>query len=220
MVKSGEHVGIVHIMENLKSMKVKLVAYTPDPETLIAKAMRSCRTNESMDELILPKPVEHYIKLAKSTGHLSVLEHASFTFSVKDVSRVLTHQLVRHRVASYSQQSGRTIIYKKPHMIIPKSYDKNSIWDREGQAEKLMKKVFKFYNKLIMDGVPTEDARYILPNGLLTNITITMNARELLHFFKLRLDKSAQWEIREMAGLMLEEVKKVAPTIFSGEKNE
>jgi len=196
-------------------MKVELVAYTPDPEMICALAMRSCRTKEAMHELVLNKPKEHYIKLAKQTGHLSVLEHASFTFSVKDVSRVLTHQLVRHRIASYSQQSGRSVKYSyskiSENMRIP---DKMREYKGFPEVRQLMGEIFLAYENMVKEGVPVEDARYILPNGLLTNITITMNARELLHFFKLRLDPSAQWEIREMARLMLEEARKIAPTIF------
>jgi len=195
-------------------LEVKLIAYTPNAEELCAKAMRSCRTIESSSELTLTKPVGYYIDLALKFGHLSVLEHASFTFSVKDVSRVCTHQLVRHRIASYSQQSFRHVIPQA--FKVPRTIDRN-----EGLAEKyrlLISMLFECYKRMLEADIPREDARYILPMSTLTNITVTMNARELLHFFSLRLSKEAHWEIRELAKRMLEEVKKVCPNIFKNVK--
>lgn len=193
-------------------MIVKLIAYTPEPEKVCATAMRSCRTLEPAHKLILRKPVEYYIRLAKKSGHLSTLEHAVFTFSVEGISRVTTHQLVRHRIASYSQQSMREV---KPTddeewYVTPKSVKKIDIFSYEfGMA-----KIKEYYKRFIKLGIPIEDARYFLPNATKTNIVITMNARELRHYFSLRLSKYSQWEIRDMAKLMLEEVKKVAPVIF------
>ena len=195
-------------------MEVVLVAYTPNPEELCAKAMRCCRSAEAMHKLKLDKPAEYYIALASQTGHLSVLEHASFTFSVKDVSRVTTHQLVRHRIASYSQQSFRSVQPKD--ICIPESIKQNETLKQEFK-DHYMRSLW-LQQDLIEQGIPTEDFRYILPQGMLTNIVITMNARELLHFFELRLDKTAQWEIRGMAELMLHEVQKVAPNIFKIEE--
>ena len=137
-------------------------------------------------------------------GHHSVIEHAVFTFSVEGVSRALTHQLVRHRVASYSQQSQRYVSMKEPSYVTPHTV--------QDDPEAL--KVFEDTGKLESMGIPAEDARYLLPNGCTTNITITMNARELLHFFSLRCCNRAQWEIREMADRMLELCREVSPVIF------
>ena len=206
-------------------MEVVLVAYTPNPEELCAKAMRSCRTAEAMHKFNLDKPAEYYIQLAKKTGHLSVLEHASFTFSVEGISRACSHQLVRHRIASYSQQSQRSVkIDTKGNSgnwyILPESIRNCGEIAAYEEYDQLMEQIAIFYQRLLKAKVPEEDARFVLPNATKTNIVITMNARELLHFFELRLAKSAQWEIRQMAELMLLEVQKVAPNIFKEVKTK
>jgi thymidylate synthase (FAD) len=144
-------------------------------------------------------------------GHHSVVEHATFTFSVQGVSRALTHQLVRHRVASFSQQSQRYVSLKEPTYVIPETIREDpealSVYTR------MMDSIWESYRKLC-DRVPAEDARYILPNGTTTNITITMNARELLHFFSLRTCNRAQREIRDMADMMLMICRDVSPVVF------
>jgi len=192
-------------------LEVVLIAYTPNPEEVCAKAMRSCRKKLGMHKIKLEKPVEYYIKLAKKSGHDSVLEHAVFTFSVEEISRVTTHQLVRHRIASYSQLTSRTV--KADSMAIPDSILKNPVACK--LVEEWFIDTFTLYNELIDKyKIRIEDARYILPFGMFSNIVVTMNARELIHFFKMRLYPPAQWEIRELAHRMLKEVKEVAPTIF------
>ena len=145
-------------------------------------------------------------------GHHSVLEHAVFTFSVEGVSRALTHQLVRHRVASYSQQSQRYVSMREPTFVTPHTVEGNE--EASKVFEETMAAIWEAYGKLESMGIPAEDARYLLPNGCTTNITITMNARELLHFFSLRCCNRAQWEIREMADRMLELCMEVSPVIF------
>ncbi len=145
-------------------------------------------------------------------GHHSVIEHASFTFSVEGVSRALTHQLVRHRVASFSQQSQRYVSIKDPTYVTPHTVEADD--EARRVFDETMLTIWDAYSRLESMGIPAEDARYLLPNGCTTNITITMNARELLHFFSLRCCERAQWEIREMAELMLERCKEVSPVIF------
>lgn len=194
-------------------MEVKLLAYTPQAELVCAKAMRACRTRQSANELKLSaEEVARLIRSARKLGHFSVLEHASFTFSISDISRVCSHQLVRHRMASYSQQSHRAVAMTRADIIVPPSIQKNL------RATKIFEKCvdasFEAFQNLRKLGVKLEDARYVLPHALKTNLTLSMNARELLHFFKLRLATSAQWEIRELAQRMLHEVRKVAPTMF------
>jgi thymidylate synthase (FAD) len=144
-------------------------------------------------------------------GHHSVVEHAVFTFSVEGVSRALTHQLVRHRIASFSQQSQRYVPLKEPTYVIPETRraDPVSLAAYEG----MMDRIWETYRTL-SERIPAEDARYVLPGGCTTNITITMNARELLHFFSLRCCDRAQWEIRDMAYRMLEICKEISPVIF------
>ncbi len=146
-------------------------------------------------------------------GHHSILEHASFTFGVEGISRACSHQLVRHRIASYSQQSQRYVPYNEMGFIMPESIRKKGL---EKEVELFAENAKNLYKRLVESGVPKEDARFILPTGMETKIVVTMNARELLHFFTLRLCERAQWEIRKLALLMLKEVKKVAPNIFRG----
>lgn len=194
-------------------MEVKLLAFTPEPELVCAKAMRACRTKQPAHKLELSsEDVVRLVRNARKLGHLSVFEHASFTFSVAGISRACSHQLVRHRMASYSQQSHRAVAMTRSDVVVPPSVQKSS------QSFEVFKKSvddsFNSFNRLLELGVRLEDARYVLPNALTTNLTVTMNARELLHFFRLRLASSAQWEIRELARRMLQEVKKVAPVMF------
>lgn len=194
-------------------MHVKLLAYTPEPELVCARAMRACRTKQPAYQLELSREdVARLIRNARKLGHLSVLEHASFTFSVSGISRACSHQLVRHRMASYSQQSHRAVAVARSDVVVPPSVQRNS--KSLEVFQKSMDDSFNSFNELLKRGIRLEDARYVLPNALMTNITVTMNARELLHFFRLRLASSAQWEIRELARRMLQEVKEIAPVMF------
>ncbi len=197
-------------------MNVKLIRYTPEADRVCAAAALSCHSQKSSGELIKKLTKEKIKKILKETiekGHHSVIEHATFTFSISEVSRTLTHQLVRHRIASYSQQSQRYVKLDKSSFITPPSI-KNDLESLK-KYKRFMEETWTLYDDLIKRKIPVEDARFVLPNATATNITITMNARELIHFFKLRCSTDAQWEIREMAGMMLHEVKKVAPIIFN-----
>jgi thymidylate synthase (FAD) len=197
----------------VESMEVKLLAFTPEPELVCARAMRACRAKQPAHKLEVPREdVVRLVRNARKLGHLSVLEHASFTFSVAGISRACSHQLVRHRMASYSQQSHRAVAMTQSDVVVPPSVQKSS--ERFEVFKKSVDDSFNSFNRLLKLGVQLEDARYVLPNALMTNLTVTMNARELLHFFKLRLASSAQWEIRELARRMLQEVKKIAPVMF------
>lgn len=149
------------------------------------------------------------------SGHHSTIEHMNFTFAIEGVSRACTHQLVRHRIASYSQQSQRYVKADsfldnaiKPHTVAAKA-------EASAKFDALMQQIAKCYNELTEMGIPAEDARFVLPNAAETKIVVTMNARSLLHFFEERCCTRAQWEIRELANLMLAEVRKVAPTLFA-----
>jgi len=145
-------------------------------------------------------------------GHHSTLEHASFQFAVEGVSRALTHQLVRHRLASYSQQSQRYVSQSGFVRVTPPTIRRHPA--AEAVFNAAMARAGEAYDELIRLGVPKEDARYVLPNAAETKIVISMNARALLHFFELRCCTRAQWEIRAMAYRMLREVKAVAPLLF------
>lgn len=198
-------------------MNVELIAYTPNPDAVCNLSAGTC---VSEDIPVMETSVNKYraLKGALASGHESVIEHVSFTFAVSGVSRALTHQLVRHRVASYSQQSQRYVKVTGKNNELGLNYiTPYSIWDigLDYEYDELMDSIESFYDKMIARGIPEEDARYILPNACTTNIVVTMNARELRHFFRLRCCTRAQWEIRELANRMLELVEDVAPTIFA-----
>lgn len=198
-------------------MKVRLINYTKDPEKIVAQSARLCYSALSIDELnkkFTDKSRTNLIKKIIKLGHYSVLEHATFTFAIEGISRVTSHQLVRHRLASFSQQSQRYVKINKEGFpyIVPKFI---------AQEEKLnkifidaIKKLNGIYHILLDHNIKAEDARYILPQAVTTKMIISANARELLHIFKLRCCNRAQWEIREVAMNMLKEVKTIAPTIF------
>ena len=191
----------------------RLLAHTPDADRICAAAAHSCYSEDSAADLLETVDPAKMLRHVIGMGHHSVIEHAVFTFSVEGVSRALTHQLVRHRIASFSQQSQRYVRLSEPTYVVPETVKR----DPEAMKvyEETMDGIWDSYSKLIGMGIPAEDARYVLPNGCTTNITITMNARELLHFFSMRCCNRAQWEIREMADEMLRLCKEVSPVIFS-----
>ena len=176
-------------------MQVELLYHTPDPERAIATAARQCYAPDGAAELMEAMPeerVKSVLSTIMSAGHTSTLEHASYTFAVDGVSRALTHQLVRHRIASFNQQSQRYVKFTdglatvKPESVAANE-ETNAVFDEAIAA------AIEAYEKLLAAGVPAEDARYLLPNAAETKIVITMNVRELLHFFSLRCCNRAQW---------------------------
>lgn len=198
-------------------ISVTLLTYTPNPEKVIATAMRQSRYSENVGTLDLNKTeIKHLLNLAITLGHLSVFEHASFTFAIAGISRSCSHQFVRHRLFSFTQQSQRYVKLKnKEAFVIPPLIEENKEALRIYEEE--LQNIFNTYQKLLSLKVPEEDARFILPNATETKIVATANARELMHFFKLRLDKSAQWEIRALAQKMFNLVSEIAPDIFNEE---
>jgi thymidylate synthase (FAD) len=199
------------------TMFVQLLTYTPDPEQVVASAAKLCYSASSIGHLLEKSRVEreNLLKKILSLGHLSVLEHASFTFGIEGISRACSHQLVRHRLASFAQQSQRYVSQKEcfAAVIPPSIADRPELKER---YEALLKQVHQVYRELLDGGIPAEDARFVLPNGAETKLVLTMNARELLHFFNLRCCRRAQWEIRSVAKEMVRLVRQVAPIIFSG----
>ena len=197
-------------------MKVNLLRYTEKPEKMVAVAARLCYSPVGVDELIEELSDEEVNKLVRfvvKSGHLSTTEHINFTFAIEGVSRALTHQLVRHRMASYNQQSQRYVEFKdKFEYITPASIKNNA--DAGKKYNDLVLGIHKLYKELLDSGIEAEDARYILPNASETKIIVTMNGRELLHFFTVRCCNRAQWEIRELAINVLKQVKRVAPVVF------
>ena len=191
---------------------------------------------EAIEEKLDEAEVARFVAMLADMGHASPMEHISFTFAIEGVSRVLTHQLVRHRLASYSQQSQRYVRLDQFEYIIPKAIEKDeaakarfieSMEAAHKAYEDLTEQLKAVYVKELeesgMDEKKAasaaekraiEDARYVLPNACETKIVVTMNARSLMHFFTVRLCERAQWEIRDMALAMLKEVLAVAPEVF------
>lgn len=261
-------------------LNVKLLSYTPDAEKVVASSAKLCYSSSGVEDIIErldDVSTQEFLSKLTSIGHLSPFEHVNFTFAIEGVSRVLTHQLVRHRIASYSQQSQRYVKADLFEYIIPPAIAKNDmakeiyvehmeasqhaydclvltlmfrklsdrkdllpdyeIHDGEtyigpelliaayreaqiGNWEKI-NKIYKDarkknpveFSKIEKSAI--EDARYVFPNGCETKIVVTMNARTLMNFFEHRCCSRAQWEIRELADVMLREVYKVAPAIFA-----
>ena len=198
------------------TMNVELLYHTPDPQRAVATAARLCYAPIGAAELMESLDDEAIIKVLRTImtgGHFSTLEHASYTFAIDGVSRALTHQLVRHRLASFNQQSQRYVAYKDGLDVIkPQSIAENE--EANALFDQMVERTVEAYKAFLAAGVPAEDARYILPNAAETKIVVTMNIRELLHFFSLRCCNRAQWEIRELAWRMLELVRDTAPYIF------
>lgn len=196
-------------------LRVSLLRHTPEPERTVAMAARLCysdSTIKGLEERISMDAAEKLLGRILKMGHTSVLEHASFSFGIEGISRAASHQLVRHRLASYSQQSQRYVTAKVPEFVVPHTIASDK--RRKRLFESKVQELYELYGELVKEGVPAEDARYLLPNAACTKIIVTMNARELLHFFSLRCCERAQWEIRAMATEMLRLCKGAAPFIF------
>ncbi|HYE08951.1 MAG TPA: FAD-dependent thymidylate synthase [Patescibacteria group bacterium] len=221
-------------------MKVTLIQHTPEPEKLIAAAAKLCYSHvgtEDIMEGLEPEKTDKFLGMLMDLGHESPIEHVSFTFAVEGISRVLTHQLVRHRIGcSYSQQSQRYVKLEQFEYIIPPEIEK--VQQAKEIFVKAMEEDQKTYNKLVevlykehfdrfiaegktekqaksaAEKSSIEDARYVFPNACETKIVFTMTARALMNFFRHRCCNRAQWEIREMSEEMLRQVKATAPTLF------
>lgn len=183
-------------------MNVKLIRYTPDADELCGRAAAKCYNG---------KDPMRSLSHAMHGGHLSVAEHASFTFEIDGLSRVALAQLTRHRIASFSVESQRYCGATHRPVVLPDSFKKKGY---VGSLDAALYELEELYDSMIKDGIPKEDARMILPQGISTSLIMTMNARELLHFFALRTCNRAQWEIRQLADEMLKECKKAAPVLF------
>ena len=205
-------------------LKVILLEHTPNPEAVVAMAAKLCYSPadiESLKEKTAVKDQKHFVEKLMEMGHMSPIEHASFTFAVEGISRACSHQLVRHRLASYSQQSQRYVSEEAGFdFVIPPSIKKDRelaryFADSMNKAQEAYRHIVRRLNEKGLKGEEAnQDARFILPNACETKIIITMNARELLHFFKQRCCNRAQWEIRSMAIEMLKLVIGTAPAIF------
>ncbi|HEY8390563.1 MAG TPA: FAD-dependent thymidylate synthase [Clostridia bacterium] len=201
--------------------KVTLLKYTPEPEQTIALAAKLCYSDFDIDQLkekVDASDTAKFINMLIKMGHLSPIEHASFTFSIEGVSRSFLAQITRHRIASFSVKSQRYVGADKTfNYIIPPKIEalgEEAVKEYQNQMNQIHQWYVGWQSKLGVGEQSNEDARFLLPNAAETKMIMTMNARELMHFFELRCCNRAQWEIREVAWLMFKEVIKVAPNLF------
>jgi len=197
-------------------MKVTLLTHTPEPDRVVAAAARLCYSGQNpraiLDGLTTERQKDLLARL-RAAGHDSPLEHASFTFIVEGVSRALSHQLVRHRIASYSQRSQRYVGEGEFAFILPPSVKRLPAAEKE--FYRVVEEIRGAYKRLVESGIPREDARYLLPNACATQLIMTMNARSLLNFLELRCCRRAQWEINRLAWEIRTLLQKTAPLIFT-----
>lgn len=213
-------------------MKVELLAYTPEPEKVIATAAKLCYSSSDISTLqdnLTEDKITKFIDMLMSLGHESPVEHVSFTFGIAGISRACSHQLVRHRIASYSQKSQRYVSENQFEYITPTAIE--NVPSAKNKYDELMNyiqseynnikdelinyHISKGYDKKVAEKMANEDARFVLPNACETKIIVTMNIRSLFNFFRHRCCNRAQWEIRNVANEMLKLCLQKAPHIFA-----
>lgn len=221
-------------------IKVTLLEHTPEPEKLAATAAKLCYSSSDISSLregLTDEKIKDFINMLVSIGHESVMEHVSFTFGIEGISRACSHQLVRHRIASYSQKSQRYVNENGFEFVTPPAIEE--LPDAKLEYDRVIGIITESYEKIadmltekhrsdfIAQGLDeksaaskarklaNEDARFLLPNACETKIVVTMNVRSLFNFFRHRCCNRAQWEIREVAVQMLQLCLKAAPNIFS-----
>lgn len=192
-------------------MKVKLIRFTTQPEKMIATAARVSRESTPLEVSFSAEEDQKLIRELRDKGHWSPFEFAEAIFFVKGVSRSCLAQLTRHRLASYMVRSMRYLKQEPEEVVVPESIQEKDFTDE--YLEKI-NSVYNLYQKMVEAGVPKEDARFLLPIGSETSLFIRTNFREFRHIIDLRGSKEAQWEIRELAESFLEQLSKVAPTVF------
>lgn len=188
-------------------LAVELIAVTPDPEKVIEQAGRTCYLSfDRIDD----DSQSTFIRRLITMGHESPLEHAYATFRVRNCSRAMTHQLVRHRLMAISQQSQRYVDEEEFAYVVPEDLPAEFVED----FHRDMRTIQRMYQKWRDRGVRKEDARFVLPNACVSEIVVSANFREWRHVFSLRLSAKAQWEIRKACGLMLAILRERAPACF------
>lgn len=221
-------------------MKVELLAYTPEPEKLVAAAAKFCYSKSGVDDILdglSEEKTASYVKMISELGHSSVMEHSSFTFGIEGVSRSLLAQITRHRIASFSVQSQRYVRENMFEYVVPpeiaddreasteftaameedqRHYDKITAVLKEKHKKQLMESGMDEKSAMrAAEKKAIEDARFVLPNACTTKIMMTMNCRSLINFFTLRCCSRAQWEIRALAQEMYKLVYAKAPHVFA-----
>ncbi len=209
-------------MAERKQLKVILLRHTLSPEETIALSAKLCYSKSTIEDLrdkITRKDQSEFIEKLMNMGHESVLEHVTFSFGVEGVSRVLLAQLTRHRIASFSVQSQRYVSYENGFgYILPESIaalGEDAVQKYQKQMDTIESWYVDWQKKLGKGEKSNEDARFVLPNACETRLVVTMNVRELRHFFSLRMCNRAQWEIRKMAEEMFRICFETAPALFA-----
>ncbi|MCR5542146.1 MAG: FAD-dependent thymidylate synthase [Ruminococcus sp.] len=220
-------------------MKVMLIAHTPEPEKIIATAAKLCYSSSDIGSLkdgLTEEKTAEFVNMLASIGHESVMEHVSFTFGIEGISRACSHQLVRHRIASYSQKSQRYVNEDGFDFITPPEIE--AVPEAKAEFDRTMEVLVESYHKIAemltekhtadfkaqgqdektaarnARKKANEDARFVLPNACETKIVVTMNVRSLFNFFEHRCCNRAQWEIKAVADEMLRLCREVAPNVF------
>lgn len=199
------------------NMNIELIVNTPDPEMTIANAARTCYDSPAKDIDAAKKMVKALVR----AGHEAMIEHASATFRLSDVSRVLTHELCRHRLFSFAMRSQRYVKETEPSYVVPDVLLNDDPKMKKAKAcfDVAMQNAWSAYRLLLEMGIKPEDARFVLPNACTTEIVVSGNFREWRNFLKLRLSKRAQWEIRKAANIILDKLIEIAPSCFEDLKN-
>ncbi len=223
---------MVFLGGNMKTKaKVSILSHTPNPLAVIYTAFRQCYhagyASDMWAEIeegnITKEKQAQFIKNIMSSGHESPLEHVSFTFAIENVSRALTHQLVRHRIASFSQQSQRYVDAKNINYITPPAIAKNpKALERYNACMEHISEAYAQIQELLLENnsdksKANEDARFVLPQAAASNIVVTINVRSLINFFHHRCCTRAQWEIRDVANQMLKLCREIVPEVFNDE---
>ena len=220
-------------------LRVSLIAYTPEPEKVVAAAAKLCYSSAGVDDLLAgltPEKSREFVEKLAKLGHESPTEHVSFTFAIEGVSRSLLAQITRHRIASYSVQSQRYVRLDDFRYVVPPEIEAIPeakaafLASMEEDAQRYLDLAHKLEEghtaRLMAEGMPekqarakaskqaNEDARFVLPNACETKMILTMNVRSLRNFFRLRCCNRAQWEIREVATEMLRLCCEVSPALF------
>lgn len=218
-------------------VKVYLLAHTPEPERVVASAAKLCYSRTGVATLLeglTPEKSAEFLEMLSDLGHSSPVEHASFTFGIEGVSRSFLAQITRHRIASFSVQSQRYVEYDDPSYVVPPEIaacpEALAVYEQALQScTDAYRRITELLNREYADAEggeadkarqralrkkSIEDARFILPNACETKMVVTMNARELMHFFTLRCCSRAQWEIRAVANEMLRQASAAAPALF------
>ncbi|MCH8061887.1 MAG: FAD-dependent thymidylate synthase [Chloroflexi bacterium] len=196
-------------------MNVQIVSHTLEPDLAVVVAARTCLSDEAYEDIwrnMTENDISRILATVIAKGHHSVLEHANFTFSISGVSRVLSHQLVRHRMASYSQLSQQRVNASELEFVVPPEVRKDP--DFAKKYRELISQCQELYADMIAKGLSLGSARYILPSAFTSRIIVTINARSLFNLLSLRMCAAEEWEFRQVATLMYKELMRVAPGIF------